>query len=67
MNLNPSYTHLVSYKRDEDDPVSTNIVHATSMSNIDRVFADCAWYQIRWVPEEHAKECRAKGMPERWV
>ena len=65
--LNQSYTHLVSYRRDEDDPTSTNIVHATSMANIDREFADCAWYSIRWVPEAHAEECRAKGMPERWV
>ena len=40
--LNQSYTHLVSYRRDEDDPTSTNIVHATSLANIDREFADCA-------------------------
>ena len=66
--MNPSYAHFVSYRRYEDDKfASTNIVHATSLANIDREFEGYAWYSIRWAPDAEVEAARAKGMPERWV
>ena len=58
---------LVSYKRDDDGPTSTNIVHARSSANIDREFAECAWYSMRAARLGEVEAARAKGMPERWV
>ena len=60
-------TWFVSYRRYEDGPCCTNLVHARCLANIDREFADCAWYMMGWAPRERVEEARAKGMPERWL
>ena len=67
MSSEKGFAWFVSYKRYEDEPISTNIVYALSSANIDREFADCAWYSMRAARDYEIDEMRAKGMPIRQV
>ena len=58
---------FVSYKIHEDDFPSTNIVYANTSANVDREFAECAWYSMRWAREDEVEAAKKKGMPIRWV
>ena len=59
-------TFVVSYRRYEDSPCCTNLVHARHFANIDREFKDCAWYFPRVAKDYEVEAFRARGMPERW-
>lgn len=62
----PAYE--VSYRRYEDEKFdSTNLVWAESYEDVQREFDGCDWYAASVAPEWKVKECRAKGMPERWL
>lgn len=67
MSIDKGFAWFVSYKRYEDEPISTNIVYARSSANIDHEFADCAWYSMRAARDYEVAEMRAKGIPERDV
>lgn len=61
-------SYVVSYKRYEDDRfTSTNIVWAERYEDVAEEFAECAWFSAHAAPEWEVRECRAKGMPERWL
>lgn len=58
---------LVSYRRDEDSPTCTNLVHAWTYDNIEYKYGKCAWHTAQYVKFTwQADEARAKGMPEVW-
>lgn len=59
----------VSYRRfhNSTEPTSTNLVYAESYEDVQREFDDYDWYAASIAPEWKVKECRAKGMPERWL
>ena len=59
--------YKVTYKRDRTDPCSSNLVWADDYEQIRREFDGCAWFAAHVSPEWEVRECRAKGMPERWL
>lgn len=67
MGNDKGFAWFVSYRRNEDDPASTNVVYARSSANVDREFADCAWYSMRAARDYEIAEMRAKDMPIRQV
>ena len=67
MSMHKWCAWFVSYRRHEDSPTCTNVVYARSSANIDREFADCAWYSMRAARDYEIAEMMAKGMPMRQV
>lgn len=63
----PAYK--VSYRRFQNstEPYSSNLVWAESYGMVAREFEKCAWFSAHVAPVWEIKECRAKGMPERWL
>lgn len=61
--------YKVSYRRFENstEPCSSNLVWAHGYEDVAREFDGCAWFSAHVAPEWEVKECRAKGMPERWL
>ena len=59
--------YIVSYKREPNNPTSTNIVWADDYEQVAEEFADCDWFAAHRAMEWEVKENRAKGMPERWL
>ena len=58
--------YTVSYRRN-DEPLSTNLVWAESYGQVEREFEHCSWFAASVAPEWKVRECRDKGMPERWL
>lgn len=61
----PAYK--VSYREREDSPACANIVWADDYVRVSEEFSGCDWFSAHVAPEWEVRECRAKGMPERWL
>ena len=59
--------YKVSYRKVEDSPVCANIVWAEDYGQVSEEFSGCDWFSAHVAPMWQIKECRAKGMPERWL
>ena len=67
MMVDTTFAWFVSYKRYEDDPISTNIVYAMTSENVDREFGKCFWYSMRLARDDEIAMYKKRGMPIRWV
>ena len=61
--------YVVSYRRfhNSTEPTCTNLVYAESYEDVSAFFDSCDWFAAEKAAEWKVKECRDKGMPERWL